>query len=218
MARVFIHGDETGNLEFTRNPSATKYFALGTVSALGANYADPLVELRLRLAWGGVKIEGPFHASEDSVQVRTEVFRVIQNLPIRFDITLLEKCKIQPHLASDEERLYKQLVYLHLKYVVPHVTGGANELMLVMASLGHKKRRAAYRLALEDVLDQVGHGIRGRVAFWPCGIDPCLQVADYCAWAVQRKHESGDAAWYNMIASKIHSEFFPFRNGPTDYY
>jgi hypothetical protein len=48
--------------------------------------------------------------------------------------------------------------------------------------------------------------------------DPCLQVADYCAWVIQRKWERGDTVSYDMIREKIATEFDLWKNGPNHYY
>lgn len=57
-----------------------------------------------------------------------------------------------------------------------------------------------------------------RRAFWPAASDPCLQVADYCSWALQRKWEVADLRSYNLIAPKVQSEFDLFAAGKTTYY
>ena len=55
---------------------------------------------------------------------------------------------------------------------------------------------------------------RGR-ALWR---DPGLWLADYCAWAILRKWERGDTQWYDVVASKIRSEFDLWRQSRTVYY
>jgi hypothetical protein len=45
-----------------------------------------------------------------------------------------------------------------------------------------------------------------RVAYWPALSNPCLQVADYCCWAVQRKWERNDRRSFNLIEQFIASE------------
>ncbi|CAA9356961.1 MAG: hypothetical protein AVDCRST_MAG68-4095 [uncultured Gemmatimonadetes bacterium] len=42
-----------------------------------------------------------------------------------------------------------------------------------------------------------------RVASWDAQSDPCLQVADYCCWAMRRKWEMGDLRSYDLIREKI---------------
>jgi len=53
---------------------------------------------------------------------------------------------------------------------------------------------------------------------WPPESDPCLQVADYCVWAIQRKWERDDSRSYDLIKDKIESEFDVWSIGSTHYY
>jgi len=61
---------------------------------------------------------------------------------------------------------------------------------------------------------------RWKTDFMPCAADPCLQVADYCAWAVQRKWESGgqDIRSYDLIKDRITYEYDLWGKGNTHYY
>ena len=83
---------------------------------------------------------------------------------------------------------------------------------VIAAQIGTKKRRKAMRLAIADVVDQTTR-CKWEVAFWPAESDPCLQVADYCCWAIQRKYEQSDTRSYDLIKDKIKSEFRPYDVG-----
>ncbi len=48
--------------------------------------------------------------------------------------------------------------------------------------------------------------------------DPMLWAADYCAWAIQRKWESGDDRSYVLIENKIVTEFNLWEIGKIHYY
>lgn len=129
----------------------------------------------------------------------------------------MEKRKTQPHLANDQERFYKMAWYLHFRHVAPLVTSASTELLVIAAQIGTKKRRKAMRLGIADVVDQSTR-CKWEVAFWPAASDPCLQVADYCCWAIQRKYERADTRSYDLINDKIKSEFQPFDSGQQTYY
>jgi hypothetical protein len=49
-------------------------------------------------------------------------------------------------------------------------------------------------------------------ALWRAAVEPCLQVADYCCWAVHRKWERNDKRSYELISDRIDSEFALFGN------
>jgi hypothetical protein len=51
---------------------------------------------------------------------------------------------------------------------------------------------------------------------WPSASDPCLWVADYCTWAIQRKWERGDTRSDDLIKDRIRSEFDIWERGLLD--
>lgn len=219
MARVYVFADEAGNFDFTTKNGASKYFILGTVTLQSVDMGARLMTLRRELAWRGLGLESSFHASEDAQAVRDEVFKALIEENFRFDCTILEKRKTLPRL-QDEHAFYKIAWYLHFKYIAPKIVSPGDELLVVAASLGTKKRFKTMRMAVEDVVWQFAwhRTLSHRVAFWRAESDSCLQAVDYCTWAVQRLYERGDARSYNLIQNKIHSEFPAFAPGKTYYY
>ncbi|MFN2397724.1 MAG: DUF3800 domain-containing protein [Gemmatimonadaceae bacterium] len=218
MSRRYIFADESGNFDFSRKPGASKYFILTTVTADGFDAGQALLDLRRELAWHGVGLDREFHATTDSQKVRDYVFAVLGQHEFRVDATILQKSKAQPSIRTTDERFYKMAWYLHMKYLAPLVVTRDDELFVVGASIGTKKRRSAFHGAVADVLQQVSPTTRFRVASWDATSDPCLQVADYCCWAIQRKWENNDARNHVLIAGIIKSEFEAFRVGPVEYY
>lgn len=216
MGRVYLFSDEAGNFDFRTGRGATKYFILGTVVMTDTDVGHELIELRRELAWQGVGLESCFHATEDKQVVRDAVFDVLDGADFRADFTVFEKSKTQPH-RQNMEGFYKLAWFMHMKHVGPKVIGRRDEVLVVAASLGTKKRRRAIRLGIEDVISQVTPR-PWEVAFWPADSDPCLQVADYCTWAVQRKWEGGDDRSYKRIENKIATEYDIFWWGNHHYY
>ena len=216
MARAYFFADEAGNFDFRRRNGASAYFIVGTVLLEDPQIGHELLELRRELAWQGVGLESCFHATEDSQVIRDEVFRLLAAADFRADFTIVDKCKTQPH-RQNLEGLYKLAWYMHMKWVGPRSIRRTDEVLVVAATIGTKKRRRAIRLGLEDVMSQVTTR-PWEVAFWPAESDPCLQIADYCTWAVQRKWEQGDDRSYQMIEDKIATEYDIFQRGTTEYY
>ena len=216
MARVYVFADEAGNFDFRARRGASNYFILGTVAMGDTSVGQDLLALRRELAWQGVGLESTFHAAEDPQVIRDEVFRLLQGANFRADLTLLEKRKTVPHRQS-EHGLYKLAWYEHFKHVAPQIVKRKDELLVVASSIGTKKRRRDFRLGIEDLVNQVTL-CKWEVAFWGCETDPCLQVADYCTWAVQRTYEQGDERSYTLIDSKIMSEYDYFKWGSRYYY
>ena len=60
-----------------------------------------------------------------------------------------------------------------------------------------------FKEAVASIMSQTIVGKVWAADVFPSGTDPCLQVADYCAWAIQRKWERGDARSYDLIKKHI---------------
>lgn len=214
MAKRYVFADESGNFDFTKKGS--KFFILVSVT-MDCAVGDRLLALRRNLAWGGIGLDVDLHASEAPQHVRDAVFAQIQNESLRVDSTILEKSKAYPAIRISDDRFYKTVWYRHMKHVTPYLIMPQDSMMVISASVGTKKKKAAFHAAVTDVMKQVGPKSH-RVACWGAGSDPCLQVADYCAWAIQRKWEQGDPRSYDLIKSKISTEFDLFAVGTKHYY
>jgi hypothetical protein len=148
MKRIFIFGDEAGNYDFSGGQGASRYFTIGTVTMENPEIGELLLRLRRNLAWKGLALDTSFHAAEGSQAVRDEVFEVIRDADIRFDVTILNKAKTETHLQKDWERFYKTAWFLHFKYACPRVVSSDDEFILTAASVGTIRRRRAVRLSI----------------------------------------------------------------------
>jgi Protein of unknown function (DUF3800) len=219
MGRVHVFADEAGNFDFSAKSGASKYFILTTVTMEDFRAGDSLLELRRQLAWEGHhQGTDDFHATEEFQSVRDRVFAQLANWDFRVDATVLEKRKAQPHLTTDDIRFYKMAWYQHFKHVAPLITRPGDELLVMGASLGTKKRKDGFRDAIHDVVGQVTKDVDFRTVSWAGASDPCLWMTDYCSWAIQRKWERGDTRSYELVRPKIRSEFDVFRLGTAAYY
>ena len=216
--RKHIYADEAGNFDFSRKRGASCYFILTTVAIDDHGIESELLELRRELAWSKADIVREFHATEDQQSVRDKVFDVLKQYSFRIDATIVEKSKALPRIRASEETFYKYAWFYHMKYVAPRVSSKSDDLMVVAASIGTKRKEKDFRYSIQDVMKQTSPTRSIRVSMWPAAIDPCLQVADYCCWAIQRKWEASDCRSYNLIKDKIRSEYDLFARGTTSYY
>ena len=216
--RKYIYADESGNFDFSRNQKATRYFILTTVLMEDHAIAAELLDLRRELVWNGVRIGGGFHATEDKQLVRNLVFDILDRHEFRVDATLLEKAKAAPRLRTSDMRFYKYAWFYHMKYVAPHIATTTDELMVIAASVSTRQKMKTFHDAINDVMDQVSPTSSLECAMWPAATDPCLQVADYCSWAIQRKWEGGDSRPYDRISDKIKTVYDLFGRGTVVYY
>lgn len=215
--RVYLFGDEGGDLVFRNGNGNSNYFLIATVAMDSCSVGEEILELRRELAWQGTHLE-MFHATSDKQRVRDRVFDVIAQSSIRIDATILDKHKAQSHLQADPLLFYKEAWYLHAKYVVRSVCSPLDDLFVVASKLQINKKRDAVKHAVADVIGQVSPTAIFHSAFFSAASDPCLQIADYAAWAIQRKWELNDSRSYDLIEPLIYSTFEPFRNGNKRYY
>lgn len=218
MARINLFADESGNFDCTRKIGASRYFILTTIACDTYAVGDALLALRRDMAWDGLGLDSDYHATTDTQAVRDRVFRVLQAHDFRIDTTILEKAKAEPSTRASDEGFYRLAWYLHMRRVAPLVVRPEDELLVVGASLGTRRRRAAMHGAVRAVVSQVSPTLDFRIASWNAQSDPCLQVADYCCRAVSRKWGRGDTRSYDLIRDKIKSEQEVWEPGEVLYY
>lgn len=218
MARIYVFADEAGDFAFKRGPNVSAYFILCTVMIPNCDVGEELLRLRREIAWNRESLGDYFHATTDSIATREKIFALIQKTDIRIDATILEKSKAQPQTRTSDHVFYKYAWYYHFKHVASRILKNGDELQITVASIGTKKGRIAFLSGLNDVLNQTTQRYKSVTSFWPAQADPCLQIADYCTWAIQRKWERGDEQFYNLIRNKISTEYELWKSGSKHYY
>ena len=130
----------------------------------------------------------------------------------------MEKSKAQPQTRVTNHRFYHYGWYYHFQFAAPKVIGQATELHITTAAVGTSKGQGVFTTAVNDVVQQVIKKKTWRTNFCRSVADPCLQAADYCTWAIQRKWERGDVKSYDLIKNKIVHEVDMWSHGTQHYY
>jgi hypothetical protein len=216
---VFLFADEAGDFAFKpAAEGASKYYILCTVATTGCDIGHELLMLKRRLAWKGAPIRDYFHCTYDRQEVRDAVFELIADHDFSVQATIMEKSKAQPQTRTSEDRFYQYGWLYHLRHSSKRFLSHDDSLQVTAATIGKKAKRITFEDAVKDVCQQIIPKSRCRTAFWPSETDPCLQLADYCTWAIQRKWERDDARSYDLIAKKINYEYELWEHGTTHYY
>ena len=216
--RLHVFSDEAGCFTFNRYERSSRYFLMCTLSLEECSIGNRLLQLKRDLIWDGFPVREELHASEDRNVVRKAIFDFLSKEDFRIDITILEKSKAHPEIAQKKELFYKYAWYCHFKRVGPLVLKGFNEVSITAAAIGTKRGQAVYTAAVNEILQMIIEKQRCSTSFPRSIADPCLQIADYCAWAIQRKWERYDHTWYSYISSKIHTEYDLWASGSVHYY
>jgi hypothetical protein len=219
MSNYYIYADEAGCFTFNRNPNVSKYFIIATI--ITNDWKTPtlgLQELRHNLIAEGLRVDNYFHATTDCQAVRDRVYEEISKYNFSIQATICEKSKAQPQVTESKARFYKTPWFFHCKLGLATQMSSPSLVHMTAASIGTKKEKLTFTKALNDVQSQSFKTTPCNLDFRPCSSDPCLQIADYCAWAIQRKWEKGDTRSYNLIKTRITREYDLWSHGINHYY
>ena len=107
----------------------------------------------------------------------------------------------------------------HFRYGMKPRIGTTPEVLVTAATIGTKKERLSFRNGVDDVMRQTVNPKAWAATFCLAATDPCVQIADYCAWAIQRKWEhKKDERSYDLIKDRITYEFDLWAHGTQHYY
>ena len=219
MADQYLFADEAGDFTFSRGHNISRYFILCTVTTNTLAVGEALSKLRRDLVWEKFAgLRDYFHATSDTQAVRDRVFETMLQHPFKVQATICEKAKAQPHIRHSKARFYQYPWYYHLKHGIARYVDRDGRFLVTTASIGTKKERLTFRNALGDVMEQNLAPGCWAVDFRPSQTDACLQVADYCGWAIGRKWERQDTRSYDLIADRITYEYELWQRGETYFY
>ncbi len=218
MSRLYVFADESGDFTFSNGPNISRFFIVCTVTMNSCEVGSSLLDLRRRLAWEGQELGDHFHATTDKQAVRDLVFDAIIRHNFHIQATIMEKCKAQPQTRKSDTRFYQYGWYYHFFHGMQNIARPYPELHVTAASIGVKRERQTFKRAISDVMTQTIQGKTWSADVFPAGTDPCLQVADYCAWAIQKKWERNDTRSYDLIKDRITYEFDLWAHGRKIYY
>lgn len=220
MTERFVFADEAGDFTFEKRQNVSRYFVLATVTMSDCDVGSALQLLRRELVWEGAELPDYFHACEDKQTIRDRVFATILKHKFKIQATILEKSKAQPQVRASKARFYKYPWFYHFRHGISKHVPEDTKLLVTAASIGNRKEKLTFCNALHDVMGQTITKGDWAVDFRPAATDHCLQVADYCAWAIQRKWESGgkDTRSFDLIKDRVSYEYDLWKNGTKHYY
>lgn len=169
--------------------------------------------MRLSLAAAGIRLPKGLHAKNDSAATRAQVFELIAAQSPRLDATLLLKSNAQPQVRrAGKVRLYKLAVWMHLKHVIPTISGPGDSIFVIAGHLQTTGHRDAIRAAISDFASQLDNDRRVVACIWEAPSSWGIQVADYALWRIQRE-DAGRPLLRSaeLIDPYIASRFYPWQ-------
>ena len=205
----YIFLDEAGNFDFSAN--GTRYFILTAVTARRPfHWRDALDDFKYDCIEGGIRIEY-FHCYNDSKRIRSAVFDLIapRSAGVNIDYLVVDKSKV-PGPMRDQARFYPRMLGHLLSLVVPVEleSGESDEIVVITDTIPVNRRRRAVEKAVQTTLaGMLPSDVKYRVLHHQSRSHYGLQVGDYCCWAIFRKWEREDIAWFDRIRSAVRNEF-----------
>lgn len=148
-----------------------------------------------------------FHANKDCVEVRSEVFRLLKTLDVRFYCIVAHKREevFRKKFGLKDSELYK---YLVAKLLEDHLHTYP-EIDCYFSVMGNVVRQDTMQEAINSAITSFWskHNYENnstiRILIQQNSEEPLLQAADYFLWAVQRSYERGENRFFNFMRDKI---------------
>lgn len=210
------------------DPDAAQFFMLGMVRCdCDAEAAAALAKLRGELLahplYSSIHSFKPaagktfraFHAKDDHVEIRSKVFELLLTLDFKF-YAVVKDMRAVLRYVEDRNRMdggYRyhpnELYDLTVRMLFKHRLHKHDQYRITFARRGKSDRTKA----LEDHLEQTRRKFLQEQSLqheptleilpsypWE---QPCLQIADYCLWALQRCYERHEARFLHALWPKV---------------
>lgn len=210
------------------DPDAPRFFMLGMVQCeCEPDVTDALEQLRSDLLsrplYSGIpsmqenagKTAKHFHAKDDHAEVRAKVFERLCELDFRFFAIIKDMREVRRYVR-ERNRLHASYRYkpdelydLTARMLFKQRLHKEDRYRIVFARRGKKDRTRRLMTELKSTrqrfLDENGFMSDAELEILPAypWDSPCLQVADYCLWALQRCYERHEARFIQAIWDKV---------------
>lgn len=194
---MYVYVDETGELE-DFSPGGSKYFGIAAAFTPDLSELSSLDALRFDLHAEGYSFEGGvFHAKNDPTPRRYRVCETIGKMQrLRVHSVLLPKQRIYGPLWGKSARIFGIATETLFHYLFRHTVWLNHDCHLVFAAYGAGKVKQQVRQEQTDAVNRAikraSHNFKVHIHHCQAGSERGLQVADYCAWVIQRQLEKGD--------------------------
>jgi hypothetical protein len=227
---VYIFVDEAGDMDFSSQGS--KYYMFNflvkqrpfRVHEHIANYRYSLLERNLHGLNGRRLDIEYFHAHNDNKYIKDELFNTISTFDkerVKVYSYILEKPKVFPQKRKEKERFYID----NLNYSIQRLLGKLQidkDFIIITDRLpvqkNKKKQIGALKKGIKEYIRSNGLNIRYDIFHHTSASSANLQIVDYISWAIFRKYERGEDAYYNKIKVYILDEDMMTKDREINHY
>ncbi|MCI8621858.1 MAG: DUF3800 domain-containing protein [Clostridia bacterium] len=164
-----------------------------------------------------------FHAKDDCPEVRYKVFKLLNDLPFKCNIVIARKTKnVFEKYNGNTQELYDSLI----THLFKNILQLSNNNYIYVATRGNRKRQEPLEEAIHNALlyteEKLNHtlaSIQKVLPQTPSG-EECLQIIDYCNWAIQRAIIKGEMRYYNFLKEKfgLIVDLYDYKQGWKNFY
>lgn len=165
-----------------------------------------------------------FHATDDSAEVREKVFKTVVSLDFKSEIIVARKLenvfisrhKKSPNLFYDDlvTKLFQNQLHTSAENVIYFAVRGNRARQIPLDNAIHA--------AIYAFEDKWRKKVESEIKVFPQKPEgePCLQVADYMNWAVQRAFVKGEMRYLDYVRGKISLivDLYDFDKYPKNFY
>lgn len=164
-----------------------------------------------------------FHAKDDCPEVRYKVFKLLKELPFSCNIVVARKTKkVFNNYSGNTQELYDSLITHLFKKVLQL----SNNNYIYIATRGSRKRQQPLEEAIHNSLlyteAKLQHPIDSTQKILPQtpSGETCLQIVDYCNWAIQRAFTKNEMRYYNYLKEKfgLIVDLYDYKDGWKNFY
>ena len=224
MPTLYVHLDESGNLDFS--PRGSRYYVFTVAWTYDpSSLAHDLTALRFKcVKIGHGEHLSAFHACEDPSPRRDLVMDTMLNHKTwNFAAIIADKPRVNPAIY-DPMHFYSKFAGMVLRFVFKgRVRPRTAQVLVYFDTLpfSNKTETQAAEVAIKkSCRSDLPNGLLFQVFNHRRESNAWIQVADYCSWGVFRKWEHGNLDPYNRLSARIAApEIDPMSRGDgTIYY
>ncbi len=196
----YIFIDESGDL----GKHGSSYFTIVALSTHSPVALQRIVKrARQRILKKELKKLPEVKANNSNERIRKFVLRSLNACNCSISAVVISKEKIKDYLFDHKDKLYNYFCGVLFEHVDLNT-----DVLKIVIDKKHSNRllREDFNKYIESKIRAKNNAIRVEITHLESHSSGELQVADFVAWAVNRKYVFGDASYYDGIKSKIKNQ------------
>ena len=208
MPYIFL--DERGDLGFDFSKKKTsKYFVITFLFLKSKGSVENIVKKIFR-TFNKNEIKrhsGVLHAYKEKPNTRLKLLTMLKGKDVSIISIYLNKKKVYTKLKNEKHVLYNYVANILLDRVYSRKLIPIDQPIHLIASRRETNKflNQNFKHYLESQSDSK-HNVRLIIEVRKPSEEKCLQVVDFVSWAIFRKREHNEDAYYNIIKPKIVEE------------